>query len=397
MERVEATLSGTTRTLPGIGEDKYQGQIRAPVTKAREAVYPVTITATGDNGGVTEETRNLIVRNESIFPLKFIAARDTGEELGYMDRNADVDLDLGDTNDFELRMDQCTWKKDWYWYGSRIFIPGTEYGGILKDLEVITKTREIVWRGPTWRGMLMQKVVEPPDGEDHLTVSGDLNDILRELIGDRFDGLFVVPDIEAGVSAAGWQVDRYVTLYDAIIKLLDSQGYRLQINYVEPEDLEYGYVTVQAVPVADYSEDMEYSREGKVDFSIRDYRGGVNHLICAGKGQNEDRVILHLYAQEDGSIGKTQYYTGLAEHAEVYEFSSADLEKLEEDGTERLKDLQNYKSIDMDVSDIDLEIGDIVGGYEEITGTRIQKPVTGKIIKVQSGEVTTEYKVKGDD
>lgn len=397
MERVEATLSGTTRTLPGIGEDKYQGQIRAPVTKAREAVYPVTITATGDNGGVTEETRNLIVRNESIFPLKFIAARDTGEELGYMDRNADVDLDLGDTNDFELRMDQYTWKKDWYWYGSRIFIPGTEYGGILKDLEVITKTREIVWRGPTWRGLLMQKVVEPPDGEDHLTVSGDLNDILRELIGDRFDGLFIVPEIKAGTSVAGWKVDRYVTLHDAIMQLLDSEGYRLQISYVEPEGLEYGYVTVQAVPVTDYSEVLEYSREGKVEFSIRDYRGGVNHLICAGKGQNEERVILHLYVQEDGSIGKTQYFTGLAEHAAVYEFSSADTDKLKEYGTKRLKDLQNYKSIDMDVSDIDLEIGDIVGGYEEITGTRIQKPVTGKIIKVQGGEVTTEYKVKGDD
>lgn len=397
MERVEATLRGTTRTLSGIGSDKYQGQIRAPATKSREAVYPVTITATGDNGGVTEEPRDLVVRNEGIFPLKFIAARDTGEELGYIGNDTDIDLDLGDTNDFELRMNQKSWTKDWYWYGSRIFVPRTEYGGIMNDLEAITKTREIVWRGPSWRGMLAQKVVEPPDGEDHLTVSGDLNDILRELIGDRFDGLFFVPDVKTGASVTGWQVDRYVTLYDAIIKLLDSKGYRLQISYVEPEGLEYGYVTVQAVPVVDYSEDLEYSREGKVEFSIRDYRGGVNHLICAGKGQNEERVILHLYVQEDGSIGETQHYTGLAEHAATYEFSSADLDKLKEDGTKRLKDLRNYKSIDVDVSDIDLEIGDIVGGYEEITGTRLQKPVAGKIIKVQGGKVTIEYQVKGDD
>lgn len=151
------------------------------------------------------------------------------------------------------------------------------------------------------------------------------------------------------------------------------------------------------MPVVDYSEELEYSREGKVEFSIRDYRGGVNHLICAGKGQDEERIILHLYVQEDGSIGKTPYYTGLAEHEAVYEFSSADLEKLEEDGMKRLKDLQNYKSIDVDISDIDLEIGDIVGGFEEITGTRLQKPVTGKIINVQGEKVMTEYKVKGDD
>lgn len=397
MERVEATLQGTTRTLQGIGSDKYKGQIRAPATKSRETVYPVTITATGDNGGVTEETRDLIVRNEGIFPMKFIVTRENGEELGYMDVNAEIDLDLGDTNDFELRINQDSWTQDWYWYGNRIFVPGTEYGGIMNDLEVITRTQEIVLRGPAWRGLLAQKIVEPPEGADHLTVSGDLNDILRELIGDRFGGLFSVPDIKTGVSVTGWQVDRYVTLYDAIVKLLDLKGYRLQISYVEPEGLEYGYVVVQAVPVVDYSEELEYSREGKVEFSIRDYRGGVNHLICAGKGQDEERIILHLYVQEDGSIGKTPYYTGLAEHEAVYEFSSADLEKLEEDGTKRLKDLQNYKSIDVDISDIDLEIGDIVGGFEEITGTRLQKPVTGKIITVQGGKVTTKYKVKGDD
>lgn len=158
--------------------------------------------------------------------MKFIVARENGEELGYMDVNADIDLDLGNTNDFELRIDQDSWTQDWYWYGNRIFVPGTEYGGIMNDLEVITRTQEIVLRGPTWRGLLAQKIVEPPEGEDHLTVSGDLNDILRELIGDRFEGLFFVPDIKTGVSVTGWQVDRYVKLYDAIIKLLDSKGYR---------------------------------------------------------------------------------------------------------------------------------------------------------------------------
>jgi hypothetical protein len=44
-----------------------------------------------------------------------------------------------------------------------------------------------------------------------------------------------------------------------------------------------------------------------------------------------------------------------------------------------------------------LEIGDIVGGYEEITGTRLQKPIVRKIIKTKNGKTTTEYKVKGDD
>lgn len=397
MERVEAALNGSAQNLPEIGENRYQGKLNAPATKAKEVVYPVMITATGDNGGVTEETRDLIVRNADLFPLEFTIARKNGEELGFLDQSVAIDMDLGDTDDFEIRLPQEEWTKEWYWYGNRIFVPGTEYGGILNSLEVMTKTQEIVWCGTTWRGLLKQKVIEPPEGKDHLTVSGDLNDILRELIKDRFDGLFFVPEEKAGITVTGWQIDRYVTLYDAVDKMLSAQGYRLQISYVEPENLDYGYVSVRAVQVKDYSETLEYSQDGEVQFTIKDYRGGVNHLICAGKGQNEERIILHLYVQKDGSVGKTPYYTGLEENEAVYEFSSADKEKLEEDGTKRLKELQNYKSIDVNVEGIDLEIGDIVGGYEEITGTRLQKPIVRKIIKTKNGKTTTEYKVKGDD
>jgi len=114
-------------------------------------------------------------------------------------------------------------------------------------------------------------------------VSGDLNDILRELIKDRFDGLFFVPEEKAGITVTGWQIDRYVTLYDAVDKMLSTQGYRLQISYIEPENLDYGYVSIRAVQVKDYSETLEYSQDGEVQFTIKDYRGGVNHLICAGK------------------------------------------------------------------------------------------------------------------
>lgn len=397
MERVEAALNGNTQNLPEIGENRYQGKLNAPTTKAKEAVYPVMITATGDNGGATEETRDLIVRNADLFPLEFIIARKNGEELGFLDQSVAIDMDLGDTDDFEIRLPQEEWTKEWYWYGNRIFVPGTEYGGILNSLEVMTKTQEIVWCGTTWRGLLKQKIIEPPEGEDHLTVSGDLNDILRELIKDRFDGLFFVPEEKAGITVTGWQIDRYVTLYDAVDKMLSTQGYRLQISYIEPENLDYGYVSIRAVQVKDYSETLEYSQDGEVQFTIKDYRGGVNHLICAGKGQNEERIILHLYVQKDGSVGKTPYYTGLEENEAVYEFSSADKEKLEEDGTKRLKELQNYKSINVNVEGIDLEIGDIVGGYEDITGTRLKKPIIRKIIKIKNGKTTTEYKVKGDD
>ena len=41
----------------------------------------------------------------------------------------------------------------------------------------------------------------------------------------------------------------------------------------------------------DYSEELEYSQDNKLDFDIRDCRNGVNHLICGGSGQGLEREI----------------------------------------------------------------------------------------------------------
>lgn len=245
--------------------------------------------------------------------------------------------------------------------------------------------------------MLKYKIVEPPDGEDHLILSGELNSVIRELIGDRFDSLFFIPEIDTGITVDNWQVDRYVTLYDALEKLLDAYGYKLQISYTQPENLEYGYVSIQAIQIMDYTNQLEYGTSGSVYVDIRDCRNGINHLVCAGEGENQQRTIVHLYVQEDGSIGDVQYYFGVNEKADIYSYTSADTDQLKEEGTKRLKESMNYKKCEMTVDDIDLELGDIVAGYDEITDTQVKKPIIQKILKVQDGETTIDYKVKGDD
>lgn len=327
----------------------------------------------------------------------FLMAMPFGEEQGNLPDTAEVDLDTGDTNDFEVTVAASEWNPGTLGYGCRLYIPNTEYGGIIQDIESVTATGNIILRGDTWRGMLAYRIVEPPTGQDHLVLSGELNDVIRELIGDRLGGLFYVSEIGTGITVRNWQVDRYVTLYDALMKLVDAYGYRLKISYIQPEGLEYGYVSVQAVPIVDYSDQQEYSMEGNIHVDIRDCRNGVNHLVCAGEGENQQRAVVHLYVQEDGSIGETQYYSGLDEKADVYIFTSADKDQLKEDGTKRLKDLMNYKKCEMTVEDIDLELGDIVSGYDEITDTQVKKPIVRKILKVQDGNITIDYKVEGED
>lgn len=377
----------------------YKGEQTAPVqelnTTDSAAYYPITVTAEDSAGNVTVNNDHML-KVENDFNFQVIAADPQGRELAYLD-DVEVDVDIGTDNDFELIISMADYGEN-YAYGNRVFIPDTEYGGLIEDMNVITKNDEIKLNGYTWRGLLTQKVVEPPDGADNLILNGELNAVIKELVGDRFGDLFTVDTVDTGVSLNGWVVDRYATLYDTIMKFLEAYGYRLKIWYQQGERTEPGAVHLRAVPVVDYSEQLEYSQDANLDFNVRDYRRGINHLICAGGGEGTERTILHLYVQEDGSIGKTQFYTGLSERTSYYDYGNAeDEEKLEEGGMKRLTELQNYKKFEISVDDIDLELGDIVGGREYITGTEVKKPVAGKIFNKKEGQVSIQYKLKGAD
>ena len=397
--KVSRSLDGETRDLEHQSGSIYQGEAVAPAqsfkTTEPRSYYPLQISAENEAGNISREARMLQVTNKSIFPLQLISATPIGEEQGNLD--CELDLDIGDTYDFEARMSLDDWTADRCNYGYRLYVTGTEYGGLAEDMHVTTASNEIVWSGYTWRGLLTQKIVEPPAGQDHLILNGELNTVLRQLIGDRFGSLFIVPDIDTGIALNNWQVDRYVTLYDAIVKMLASKSYRLQIEYQKEPGPSYGYVKLQAVPIKDYSDVLMYDQDCNINYDIRDNRKGINHLICVGEGQDQERVVLHLFVQVDGSIGKNRYYTGLAERQAVYSFTSADITQLEKDGTKRLQELQNHKSVDMTIDDVDLEIGDIVGGRDQVTGTVVVKPIVQKILKIQNGRAEIEYKIEGEE
>ena len=327
---------------------------------------------------------------------KMIVADAVGKELENLDRCIAVDLELGDTNDFECDINLNFWDKKKLNYGYMIYIPDTEYGGIIGDMKTITKQNAIKMTGDTWRGMLGKKIIEPPSGKDYLTVSGELNSILRNLIDGRFDGLFLVPQVDTGVIIQNFQFDRYCTLLNGIEDLLASVGYRLDIRHKRGEPGIPGWVELQAVPAKMLKK--EYNQDNRINFITRDYRRGINHLICAGTGEGTDRTILHLYVQEDGSVGEKQYYKGIHERTALYSYTSqSDIEQLRKDGTKRLQSLATYKEFEMRIEDADLEIGDIVSGRDYITGILVQKPVVRKILVIRGERMKVEYKLKGDD
>lgn len=317
-------------------------------------------------------------------------------EIGEI-KDSNVSVDLNDKRNFSVQIARCNWRPE-LTFSSLIYIMGTEYGGIIGDILTDTTLDYVELKGMSWRGRLAKKIIQPPTGSDYKTVSGELHTVMKSLIEPEFDGLFVVSQEDTGVNVSNYQFDRYCTLYDGLVKMLKSKWYRLQLSF-RREQGEPGYLYIEAVPIVDYSNRIELSRDCQLNYTMDDKRDGVNHLIVAGKGELQDRNVLHLYVQEDGSIGTQQYYTGLREVAEVYENTSTETDELWSKSEERLQELMNKKTFRMDVAKLglDIGIGDIVGGRDYLTGMYMAKPVENIVYELTNDVESRTYKLEGED
>lgn len=312
-------------------------------------------------------------------------------------KDANVTVDLNGDRTFSVQIARSNWRPE-LTFSSLIYIMGTEYGGIIGEILTDTTLDYVELKGLTWRGRMAKKIIQPPIGSDYKVVSGELHTVMKSLIEPEFDGLFVVSQEDTGVNVSNYQFDRYCTLLDGLTKMLKSKWYRLQLSF-RREQGEPGYLYIEAVPIVDYSNRIELSRDCQLNYTMDDKRDGVNHLIVAGKGELQDRNVLHLYVQEDGSIGTQQYYTGLREVAEVYENTSTETDELWSKSEERLQELMNKKTFRMDVAKLglDIGIGDIVGGRDYLTGMYMAKPVENIVYELIGDVESKTYKLEGED
>ena len=311
-------------------------------------------------------------------------------------RDANLTVDLNGNRDFSLQIARSYWRPD-LTFSSLIYIPGTEYGGIIGEVLTDTTLDYVELKGLSWRGRLAKKIIEPPAGSDYKTVSGELHTVMKSLIEPEFDGFFVVSAEDTGVTVSNYQFDRYCTLLDGLNKMLKSKGYRLKLSF-RREQNEPGYLYVEAVPITDFSDRIELSRDCKLNYTMDDKRDGVNHLIVTGKGELQDRNILHLYVQENGEIGTEQYYTGIREITEVYENTSTETEELMSAAEDRLRSLAGKKTFKMDVAKLgmDVDIGDIVGGRDYLTGMYMAKQVENIVYEIINDVESKTYKLEGE-
>ena len=322
--------------------------------------------------------------------MDIMIADSTGYELGYLTEIQSFDLDTTNSYDFEVRMDLEAYRASGYTWDYRIYVPGTEFGGLIRDIEIQSASSTVVLMGDTWRGMLRKRIICPPDGEDYLTVSGEANAVISGLIGTDLSALFAVSAENSGFSIKSHQINRYVTLEEGLNAILETVGARLSIQY-DPDEKR---VLLAAQPVATHS---EYN-DDQIHLTVRDYRRGINHLICLGKGDLAARERLDLYVDPNRNIGSTQHYPGLDARVAVYDYSSTEsTEELEKGGRERLAELMDYQSATLDVENVtDMDVGDMVEAEETVTGLIVSEQVTGLTLTINHGVPTITYRL-GDD
>ena len=302
----------------------------------------------------------------------------------------DYELDMAfgsDENNFECNISSNMHCCDAGWM---LYMDGTEYGGIIDAIQSKSDTKEVIYSGRTWQGVLNAKVLEPDSGADYLVCSGEANAVLGTLIARMgLSDLFVASSEDSGLTISNYKMDRYISGYNGIKKMLASVGGKLLFTFLD------GKVNLSAAAIRDYTKDEEFDSD-LVDFDIKKSYKTVNHLICLGKGELAERTVLHLYADADGNISKEQTFTGLDEVADIYDYSSVESEEeLEAGGVERLQELwaTDALNIDFDASDDSFDIGDIVGAFDNITKTSVAAKITKKIITVKNGKTTISYKV----
>lgn len=119
-------------------------------------------------------------------------------------------------------------------------------------------------------------------------------------------------------------------------------------------------------------------------------------MICLGKGDLDERTVVHLYADANGNISQTQTQTGLSEYAATYDYSNVEsAEELILKGTEKLQSMwtQDKIKVDFDETTDDYDVGDRVGAIDNVTGIVVAATINKKIIKIENGQTSISYDV----
>lgn len=302
---------------------------------------------------------------------------------------ADFTLDCAwgkEENDFELVMSGASTIDA----GAYIYVDGSECGGVVDAMEdqLTSGVSTLTYSGRTWHGVLANKILEPDRGKDYLTVSGTASTVIGSLISRvGLDAVFdAVDSPTAGAQTIkSYQFDRYTDCYTGLRKMCAASGLKLRLAYAS------GKVRVWAEPAAHYGDSID---SDLIDFDVTRTWRKPNHLIGLGKGDLAARTVVHWYADAKGNVSQSQSLKGVDEITQVYDYSSAEANELNQKTREKLQELQSEGDVKVTVRDdanVVFDVGDTVTARDNLTGITVNASITKKIVKVSGGVLSVDY------
>lgn len=311
-----------------------------------------------------------------------------------------------DNNDFELELMPAHFNEYDIQKGDWLYIANSEWGG--QVTRVKNSGNSVFVGGPNFRGLMTKRIIPPNftvSFGSYLNVDLELNEALKFLYEYQPNHTssrvpyFTFSDVNTGVKLK--DTFRFEQYLKAVTKRLKRLGYRLQIthDYLTEDKL----LVVSAEKIIDYSDYDFYNEDSRVKItSTSDETKEKKYLICLGKGELSEREVVVL-VKENGVVKvvndlTSEKYKDFLTDTELYDFSSAEsTQELIKGGTERLlEDCSLVEEVNLDLrDDVEYFLGDIIGGYDEVTNIKVKQSVIKKELNINSNGLKISYKLGG--
>lgn len=253
--------------------------------------------------------------------------------------------------------------------------------------------------GSSWTGILAEKTLKPPAGEAYWVANGDIRTIAAQLVTrlGLDDLVYVTSDMTGIVVRHTFAGSREETQQDAG-RYMNGWAALWQLCYehackpVFRWDPSARKIALTCRRLVDHTDD-ESMQAKPASVKIKNALP-INHLVCLGSGELEERDVVDLYADARGNISTRQTLFGIDEISEIFDDPSAsDMEELVRQGTARFKERrESATSVDIAAPDgVFWNIGDIVGGIDERTGISARATVTKKVVRLDGKTASVEH------
>ena len=316
--------------------------------------------------------------------MDIILANKALAEQGVIYKDYSLDFDTTDTMDYKLTATRAIYDK--LSTATYLYMPGTEYGGIIDSITHNTSDDSIIASGRSFRGLLNSKIIAPDSGQDYKVVNGNLAEILDGILAENnLDYLYMIDPALTWITLNNYQIARYCSVLYLLNALESKTGLRLYLAW----SAKYHKVVITYRQPIDWTSKSLYVQ---ADITTTKTSHKVNHLICLGSGELKDRMRVDLYTDTQGRISTIQSIVGADEYTQVYDYSNAkDVDDLTASGTEKLKELIADTPLEVEVRDGAYAVGDIIGGYDDLMQIKTKATITNVVVNVENGVISYTF------